>query len=845
MWTGLVLGVAACGDDVTVPPPAIVVTVTPDGAEIAIGGTLQMAATATGGPGGAPTFTWASSNNATATVSNTGLVTGVAAGSVGITATATIGSSTGAGSATVNVVSTDPELPPTVSIATITNTTPAGEVPVNLGAVAGQINVTVNLERNNNQIQSLELLMKNSAGADSVVASQSFGGSAPVAASAELVPEQIQFSVNTAAFNATTGSPAFTNGPNGVTVRAIGSAGTPTASNAVQFILSNSDVAVVTLTTSTPETAAGPGGVFWQTGDLVATAVVVKYSSSGTVQFVTFDPSDGLDEVTDDTAPFTATWAKGTAQPAGTEGFEDDVTVSVTSAVGGAAGPSGSASLNLDNLAPSAGTFDLTVQGVSGTGVQTACCVDDWVGADYAFEDGYTAGTDGGVGGVTGTFFALRPIPAGTDADDIVADGDEVSTGADLGDETATNAEIAMAVSECDALENCINTAKSGSGRVGVDVTAPEISFAAGTVAADDITNVAADVNFVLSVDEEGSGVSPTPALVLATGNFVTASFTAANCVAPSILSGSSCRAGASDLTPTIAAADAADKYVTTVITVWDRAGNLSNELSRTVLHDATAPTIPNAFNAPAAELAGGASTTFSAAVADNRDLGGGDLLIDGIPVAAEAQLGTYGEPLTTTGNLSVTAPWIRSIATFASGAAGALTTTATLRVFDVAGNFATRNAGGVLSVGTPAAVGTGGTEFIIADGPDDLCSTEANCVAANQWPTSGNVTIRVRGPAQPTTFANPFANGGYMILLFEDGVGNQHFVAKVTAPSSSPTDAVNKDYIYTIPFSALGLDAIKFGLANGASVTLTAVGVTAAGDAVMSATFSVNIWQD
>lgn len=113
LWSGLVLIGAACGDDVTVTPPpepptpgVRSVSVAPDGANLPVGSTLQMTAAVTLDPGatGAPTITWSSSDNAKATVSATGLVTGVAAGSVGIRATATLGTSSGQGVATINVV---------------------------------------------------------------------------------------------------------------------------------------------------------------------------------------------------------------------------------------------------------------------------------------------------------------------------------------------------------------------------------------------------------------------------------------------------------------------------------------------------------------------------------------------------------------------------------------------------------------------------------------------------------------------------------------------------------------------------------------------------------------------
>jgi hypothetical protein len=83
------------------------VTVGPDGASVAVNATLQMTVAVTKDPGaGAETIAWTSSDPLKASVgATTGLVTGLAVGSVGIRATATIGTSSGSGVATVHVIS--------------------------------------------------------------------------------------------------------------------------------------------------------------------------------------------------------------------------------------------------------------------------------------------------------------------------------------------------------------------------------------------------------------------------------------------------------------------------------------------------------------------------------------------------------------------------------------------------------------------------------------------------------------------------------------------------------------------------------------------------------------------
>ena len=122
---GLVAGVGACGDDDTSPCETATVTVTPGVATIDVGGTQQLAAAALDASGNqCGTLTWASDDETVATVSVAGLVTGVAAGTADITATA--GGITGTSTITVNPANAGP---------TITMTAPAGGAAVQPGGV--------------------------------------------------------------------------------------------------------------------------------------------------------------------------------------------------------------------------------------------------------------------------------------------------------------------------------------------------------------------------------------------------------------------------------------------------------------------------------------------------------------------------------------------------------------------------------------------------------------------------------------------------------------------------------------------------------------------------------------
>ena len=86
------LGAWACSET-TKPPPSVasVVVTSPIGARLAVGRTAQLSVTARDGSGAEMTgvsFTWATSAPGVATVSGTGLVTGVAEGTATITARA-------------------------------------------------------------------------------------------------------------------------------------------------------------------------------------------------------------------------------------------------------------------------------------------------------------------------------------------------------------------------------------------------------------------------------------------------------------------------------------------------------------------------------------------------------------------------------------------------------------------------------------------------------------------------------------------------------------------------------------------------------------------------------------
>jgi hypothetical protein len=234
------------------------------------------------------------------------VATGVAVGSVGIRATATSGTSTGSGVATLNV-STTSVTPATVSIQSIEQ----NGAPQNIQNLENQVDVRVNLERGGESVQKVQLLVDGI-----VVQEQAFGASAQASAP-ETAIEEIVFPWNTADFDATTGVPKFLNGNHTLSAKVITAQNeTGTGSPTLQVRLDNSNRGVWNVEIAEdgqPHQALDADGLLWETGDLKVSVLPVIYSvANPTIAQVIIDP-DGLVTKVDAAAPFEQTWEKGTA----------------------------------------------------------------------------------------------------------------------------------------------------------------------------------------------------------------------------------------------------------------------------------------------------------------------------------------------------------------------------------------------------------------------------------------------------------------------------------------------------------------------------------------------------
>lgn len=638
-----VIGLVGCGDDVTVvdppvppqPIPVITVTVAPNGVTIPVGGTVQLAAAVSGATGA--TVAWSTSSAAVATVSATGLVTGVSAGSVGITATATANGVSGAGSATITVGSATPA---TISINSITGPGAAG--PVVLAAVAGQINVALNVERGGETIQKVEVLI-----GGQVVGSQNFSLLASKAQEAGQefdAIEVVTISVNTAAFDPVTGIAQLLNGPTTISARLI------TAQNAQGIVspslgmtLANVSFVAVTTEVLNGASASSATGILWQTGDLKATAIPVVFTAGApAVNQIVLTPT-GLNPKTLTAAPYTATWAKGTTVANGGAGSGNGgietagLVVGATSTVGGAVGPVGaSAAINFDTKAPGAPTFVANPNSrqnswintaVGLVGLNTSATDNDWLANGAA---------DLGVGG----YIRIMRIGNGPTVND--ANSKPGETAPALPAPTLTNTTLCAVISAKDLLNNESNLPAAGTACTappvasftavaaqhllfGVDVDAPTIAFSGGLASNARLNGGTVGAEFQVTVADVGTVGNS--GMLSGASVIGTVQIRNAAGIACFIGTGAGCTnaiinpAPAFPLVPTLTVAgNATVGYYTANLIAQDAAGNMTAPVTRVIVFDpaANVPALTTAlFNTPLS----GPQVVFNANASDNLDL--------------------------------------------------------------------------------------------------------------------------------------------------------------------------------------------------------------------------------
>jgi hypothetical protein len=317
----------------------------------------------------------------------------------------------------------------------------------------------------------------------------------------------------------------------------------------------------------------------------------------------------------------------------------------------------------------------------------------------------------------------------------------------------------------------------------------------------------------------------------------------------------------------TLPATQGVDGYWYTTVVAADVAGNQAAPFTRAVLEDITAPTVNNIDLPPTA--VGNSTVSFPANVTDNASASVGDIVGSWI-------VQTFGGPAvslrwpTTTGpgvafdnvltNSTTVTPTIPNFiknlqvgATAAAPAAGGNVTAVTVTAIGAANNTGSLTAtfapglpqlvagssNSFLTGTTPITVPTWGIQ-VPADVNVSNCPNNDTCTTAATKPFSINLTVTATGPT--ATYVNPFATGTVEFWYRPTGGTTWFFMGNAGA-GSSRDNSVNRFWDYSISFNppATAPDGTVL-TTNAMTIDIVAIGVTAAGDGLMSPIQTITI---
>ena len=674
--TILVVGaalLAACGDKVQVTsytPPVTVakvnfVEVAPATATVNVNQSVTFTAAVNADAGVATTVTWTASAGA---VTTAGVFTAPATANPGIAVCATSTVDTGKkGCATVVVTGQTTTIPATISINSITATGNLNAT-VNPANVAGGIDVTLNVNPGNQTVSKIVLIVggiRQDSQIYSAAQAAALRYSADQAVAEQSTFPQVVFSVNTAAFDATTGIPRWLNGARAISAQLYttqgGTASAATATAQTNLTFNNLDGFAIT-TSGGNSVVDGTGYRWVGGGSLTVNALPVMYSglAIGTVSAaLSANPAAGSTCVgavgpiaqattkTGNVYVITGTMA-GLQSPGGcTTLFPNVVTITATNAAGDIMTLAGTATtpagilnaqpgLRFDNVAPpTAGLIAaLAVNGRTGNWINDAVTLNT-VNA-VANPNGAIAAAvvDAGIGGAitynvkVGTTYALAKT------------GTALANATSLA-QVATNAGYCAIVYTADLLGNTQSANPGGtcaapaavvgyalpvagvaSVPFGVDRAAPTIAYDVTSMGANALRAAATVAGeFAVTVADTGlvgnSGMAPvSPAtmqisLRAAAGNgpgtttCINANNTAATCgtlTATGVVA-------ASPVYSTAITGMTTAGYYTFSATAFDAAGNSASIATRTVAHDA-GPLLVGNVSAPITVSATGYSAS-------------------------------------------------------------------------------------------------------------------------------------------------------------------------------------------------------------------------------------------
>ena len=842
---------AACdnGDTIVATETGVQsITVTPPAATINVGESISLAASVTADAATAKTVTWATSSAATATVDATGKVTGVKAGNVTITATSTADPSKAAAAA-VTVNAGPVVVNPTIAINSVTQ----GGAPANLLGAAGQLDVTVNTSGGG----LIEAFLSTSCTTNTIAAGETAVASQQ-ATSAQAGTVTLSF--NTAQLTAA-GAPRFPNGAYCIKTRLTNGTTVVVATNTVPLTLANVNTvtAGIVFTSRTGGPTSGVStinGLNYNQGDATITITPVIFSSSSPASLISGNYSlDGEIDGVPVSSLITFTNLAVTAGKA-TLVLTDTSLTGVNSIFRYTSAASGDELTVTSATDASGNPISLGTGVIAATGVRidndfplpaaayTVTAPNGYIAGTYSFASGITnpaaSDTKGGipgVGGITTTWYVgLASAAAFTSTDACNTTGlTAAATGVDLPNTTATNVDKARVI-VADKLGNrtCFDVASTFPGGLfGVDKIAPTLSMTAGTANqtagtdARDATGYNVSKNYTFVYSDTISGFDPAFPLkgTLTRNFFATGSDSAVNCVIGTYTAGKACNAvpmaGQIEFTNSTLLSG---YYIVTAQGV-DRAGNTSASVTRIAAYDAVAPTAGAASLAASVAPLGTAS--ISSAAADQFDLASstGRLSYGATNFASVAGTSfgpNFDATRVTSGSATVALPNVyRGLQTNTAGVinAGALLPTGTVTVTDVGRNSVTSTAVAITTTTASADVQVGNTVGLTA-----------TSLAPTTSQTTTTLTFTVVGSsADPAFQSQPFSK---VDLYKANSAGELVLVGTITAtPSVTDTGAGVRTYTYT---------ATGVALTAASTNTFFAVGVTAAGQAVLSPSVAI-----
>ena len=605
--TGLIaLVVGACGDDVQIvepnppPTPPVTATMAPASATVAVGNSVVFAVNASGGAAGtAATWTCASSNTGIATASTTSAgcqATGVAASGVTITAVVTKGSETVNVGAQLTVTEDveDIVVQPPGNPAFLLVASVEGEDDTDASGLEGRVEVVLNVERGDQTLEMLSLLVDGA-----VVESQSFGTSMgmtpPEDEAAEQAVHAFTLAFNSHDYDRETGAAVYTNGEHTISAELQiaggmmpdGMMGHATiSSNAVAAEFKNSNFVAASVSGLGEGAMNSSTGRIWYGGpdaSVEISALPVLYSS-GAVSSLTLLTFCGDDTATDSEAPFSFEvdcdgWQSG----------DDGDTPSFNA--GGSEITSRGGKVYLDFKAPDAPDFQPNPNGREG----------GWVNASVDFtgkyedtkgkRDGWLVynkeGSESGVGGYTPQ---IRFAEAGDDDEvggAVVAPVlTQLVLPPDLAGKSSKVNAFCVVVSAVDLLGNesklpdadddCVSADdyddNSAGLLAGADLAPPTIAFSPASPKADARTVG----NFQVQLADEGSGIRANDPL--------DAAVNVRNADDDEEIDPLGIEVSLPLATTTGLPGDVG--YYTFTASATDKAGNSSEEATRTALHD-------------------------------------------------------------------------------------------------------------------------------------------------------------------------------------------------------------------------------------------------------------------